>query len=249
MNGNWTKKGNIYVIGDIHGAYRALQQVITRVDPQPGDRLIFLGDYVDGWSESRLVMEYLMELDARYACIFIRGNHDAWCEEWLAGMGPDPNWLFHGGRATIDSYAGISPTETIRHLAFFGRMRSYFEEDGRLFIHAGFSSMHGPGRELFESNYSWDRTLWEMAMAVDDRIPKDSLFYPRRLLLYQEIYIGHTPTTNYDRDTPMNCCNVWNLDTGAAFTGRISAMEIATKRVIQSDVVQGLYPGESGRNR
>jgi serine/threonine protein phosphatase 1 len=238
-----------YVIGDIHGAFRALQQVIRRAAPNPEDRLIFLGDYVDGWSESRQVMEYLMELDSTYTCIFIRGNHDVWCEEWLAGLGPDPNWLFHGGRATVESYAGISQVDAIRHLAFFGRMRSYFEEDGRLFIHAGFSSMHGPALEHYESNFFWDRTLWETALAVDNRISKDSILYPKRLGLYKEIYIGHTPTTNYDRDIPMQACNVWNMDTGAAFTGKISMMEIVTKKLTQSDIVQRLYPGESGRNK
>lgn len=238
-----------YVIGDIHGAYRALQQVIQRVVPAPEDRLIFLGDYVDGWSESRQVMEYLMELDAKHRCFFIRGNHDAWCEEWLAGLGPDPSWLFHGGGATVDSYRGINLLDKIRHLAFFRRMQPYFEEDGRLFVHAGFSSMHGPSMEHYESNFFWDRTLWEMALAVDSRIAKDSVFYPQRLQLYQEIYIGHTPTTNYGLDTPMLRCNVWNIDTGAAFTGRVTMMDIETKKVMQSDIVQRLYPGESGRNK
>ncbi|GGA89026.1 metallophosphoesterase family protein [Puia dinghuensis] len=238
-----------YVIGDIHGAYRALQQVIQRAGLEPEDRLIFLGDYVDGWSQSRQVIEFLMDMDASYDCIFLRGNHDTWCEEWLEGLGPDPSWLFHGGKATIDSYAGITPAELDRHLEFFNRMRWYYEEAGRLFIHAGFSSMHGPAQEPYVSNFGWDRTLWEMALAVDDRIPRDSIFYPRRLLLYQEIYIGHTPTTNYDLDIPMQCCNVWNIDTGAAFTGRISMIDIATKKVIQSDIVQQLYPDESGRNK
>ena len=238
-----------YVIGDIHGALRALEQVIGRVSPVPEDRLIFLGDYVDGWSQSRQVMEYLMELDEQYSCIFIRGNHDAWCEEWLAGLGPDPSWLFHGGRATVDSYTGIGAQDAIRHLAFFGRMRPYFEENGRLFIHAGFSSMHGPAMEHYESNFFWDRTLWEMALAVDERISPDSLYYPRRLLLYREIFIGHTPTTNYGNDTPMQRCNVWNVDTGAAFTGKISVMDVDTKKLVQSDTVQRLYPGESGRNK
>lgn len=238
-----------YVIGDIHGAYRALQQVIKRVDPAPDDRLIFLGDYVDGWSESRQVIEYLIELDARYECIFIRGNHDAWCHEWLMGMAPDPSWLFHGGKATVESYAGIDMVDTFRHIAFFDRMRPYIEGDGRLFIHAGFASMHGPAMEHYESNYFWDRTLWEMALAVDDRIPKDSVSYPKRLSLYREIYIGHTPTTNYGLDTPMQRCNVWNIDTGAAFTGRLTMMDIASKKITQSDIVQRLYPGETGRNK
>ena len=237
-----------YVIGDIHGGLRALQQLIERMRLQPDDRLIFLGDYVDGWSESRQVIEYLMELERTRPCIFIKGNHDAWCEEWLQGMELTVDWLLHGGQVTIASYAGISEKEVKEHLAFYSRMKLYYEEEGKLFVHAGFSSIHGPSREHFPSNFYWDRTLWEMAMAVDRRIPKDSFFYPKRLLRYEEIYIGHTPTTNYDIEVPMQKCNVWNVDTGAAFLGRISALEIDSKKFKQSEVVQLLYPGENGRN-
>ncbi|MCK7555386.1 hypothetical protein MKQ70_10370 [Chitinophaga sedimenti] len=46
----------------------------------------------------------------------------------------------------------------------------------------------------------------------------------------------------------MRGCNVWNVDTGAAFMGKISALEIHTKKVIQSDYAWKLYPGEKGRN-
>jgi calcineurin-like phosphoesterase family protein len=239
-----------YVIGDVHGAYRALEQVIERVAPKRDDRLIFLGDYVDGWSESRQVIEYLLALKALHACIFIRGNHDAWCQEWLEGWGASPDWLYHGGDATVKSYGGIVAADLARHLDFFSQLQ-YFHEDGsgRLFIHAGFSSMRGPLLEQYESNYWWDRTLWETALATDDRIAPDSPFYPERLLLYNEIYIGHTPTTNYGFDTPMKRCNVWDMDTGAAFTGRITAMDVQTKKIVQSDVVRMLYPGESGRNK
>jgi len=47
---------------------------------------------------------------------------------------------------------------------------------------------------------------------------------------------------------PMQGCNVWNVDTGAAFHGKLSAIDIETKEVYQSDVVQILYPDEKGRN-
>ena len=238
------------VIGDIHGGFRALEQVMLRVALQPEDRLIFLGDYVDGWSQSRQVIEYLIELDKKYSCTFILGNHDAWCEEWLRGWGAASDWLFHGGQATVDSYAAADEKEKERHLEFLNRMLPYLEDEHRrLFIHAGFSSMHGPAKEHFPSNFFWDRTLWETALAVDGLIPRESLFYPKRLLRYDEIFIGHTPTTNYDIDTPMHKCNVWNVDTGAAFQGRISVMDVDTKEYWQSDIVQTLYPGEKGRNK
>ena len=69
------------VIGDIHGARRALEQLLERVKPEKTDELIFMGDYVDGWSESAQVIDYLIGLEKTNHCVFIKGNHDAWAEE------------------------------------------------------------------------------------------------------------------------------------------------------------------------
>lgn len=239
-----------YVIGDMHGALKALQQVITKANPKKNDRLIFLGDYVDGWPQSSDLVEYLIELEKQYPCIFIKGNHDAWCEDWLSGEDPNENWLVHGGQATVDSYRHLTKRQKNAHLKFFSRMPLYYIDDmNRLFIHAGFCSMRGPANERFETNCYWDRTLWETALGLDDRIGEESVFYPKRLRLFQEIFIGHTPTINYGIEEPMHACNVWNIDTGAAFSGRISIMDIETKQFWQSDIVQDFYPGEKGRNR
>jgi len=40
------------VFGDIHGGFKALAQLFDKIDVKKEDHLIFLGDYVDGWSES-----------------------------------------------------------------------------------------------------------------------------------------------------------------------------------------------------
>lgn len=239
-----------FVIGDIHGALIALKELIQKVNLQKTDRLIFLGDYVDGWSESAGTIEYLMEMDRNYDCIFIKGNHDSWCEDWLNAKPANEIWLRHGGKETIESYTNIITEAKKIHLNFFKNLKNYYiDDENRLFIHAGFSSMHGPEKEMYASNYSWDRTLWEMALTVDKRIEKDSKLYPKRLLLFKEIYIGHTPTLNYDVDTPMQACNVWNIDTGAAFYGKIAALDIDTKVFWQSEACYKLYPKETGRNK
>jgi len=238
------------VIGDIHGGLSGLIQLFERAQVSKRDKLIFLGDYVDGWSKSAQVIDYLIKLEESHQCIFIKGNHDAWCIDWLEKGTIDEVWFVHGGKLTIESYKGISDQIKQKHLDFFKRMKDYFvDEDNRLFIHAGFSSMHGPEKERYSSNYSWDRTLWEMALTMDNRIKKDSAIYPKRLLLYNEIYIGHTPTLYYNFDVPMQGCNVWNIDTGAAFTGKLSCLDIETKEFWQSDTLQSLYPNEKGRNK
>jgi serine/threonine protein phosphatase 1 len=244
-----SKMSRTLVIGDIHGGFKALQQVLERAAVTENDQLIFLGDYVDGWSESSQIIQFLLKLSEKQECIFIKGNHDAWCEDWLAlGQNPDV-WLFNGGKSTIESYADYSLEELDIQLEFFQRMKNYHIDDqNRLFIHAGYASMHGPEREVYSSNYRWDRTLWETAVAMDKKLEKNSELYPKRLLLYKEIFIGHTPTLDIGIKTPANKANIWNMDTGAAYTGSLSIMDIDSKQFWQSDPLPSLYPNEKGRN-
>lgn len=236
-----------YVIGDIHGALKALQQVVAQLSLQENDQLIFLGDYVNGWSDSAAVITYLMALEQQHACIFIKGNHDEWCESWLNGTIPEYTGLKNGHLATIAGYRSLSAAERAQHLQFFSRMKDYYvDANNRLFIHAGFAVT--PGTAPFTSAMYKDRTLWEMALTMDERVITHPALYPKKLLQFQEIFIGHTPTLIYGESMPMKACNVYNVDTGAAYKGKLSAMNVDTKEVWQSDWVQGLYPNEKGRN-
>lgn len=240
----------IFVIGDIHGGLKALLQVINKIEITEKDQLIFVGDYVDGWSESAQVIQFLMELSEKINCIFIKGNHDVWCEKWLRNGDVNPTWFLHGGNATLESYENFTSEEKKVHLQFLEKMPLFYLDDKeRLFLHAGFTSMHGIEKEVYEETFYFDRTLWEMLLAMDTKIANDSLLYPKRILHYNEIYIGHSPTTNYNEPLPMNIANVWNVDTGAAFKGKISAINIDTKEVFQSDDLPSFYPDEKGRNK
>ncbi|WP_028663672.1 metallophosphoesterase family protein [Runella zeae] len=235
------------VIGDIHGGLRALHQVLTRADVSTDDTLIFLGDYVDGWSESAQVISFLIDLEKSHRCIFIKGNHDLWCEGWLdAGIAPH-TWLMHGGSSTAKSYQDIPIDTRLVHLNFFNRMKFYhIDAQNRLFVHAGYTSVYGPEEEQYPDNLAWDRTLWETAMVIDSGLNPD--LFPRRLKMFNEIFIGHTPTIRYGFETPMHRYNVWNIDTGAAFYGKLTLLDVDTHQYWQSDTVQNLYPDEKGRN-
>ncbi|MBC9794361.1 metallophosphoesterase family protein [Sinomicrobium weinanense] len=238
-----------FVIGDIHGALKALEQVLERAEISKDDTLIFLGDYVDGWSQSPQVLDFLMELKEHRSCIFIQGNHDDFCNKWLKTGESNEQWLYHGGQATIDAYHGIGAATRERHLEFLGQLRNYYlDDDNRLFLHAGFTSLHGVEHEYFPEMLYWDRTLWETALSLDTSISEDEYRYPARLTHYREIFIGHTPVTRIGKLTPVNAANVWNVDTGAAFKGPLTIMDVSTKMFWQSEPVWELYPRENGRN-
>lgn len=240
----------IFAIGDIHGGLKALVQVLNQIEVTEQDQLIFMGDYVDGWSESAQVIDFLITLSNKIDCIFIKGNHDVWCQNWLQDSNDvNPSWYMHGGAETIASYTGFTKKEKQKHLQFFDKMQLYYlDTENRLFLHAGFTSMHGVTKESYPHKFCTDRTLWEMALVMDQKIDLNHQLYPKRLKHYKEIYIGHTPTTNYGIKVPMNAINVWNVDTGAAFKGKITAMNIDTKAFYQSDDLPSLYPNEKGRN-
>ncbi|RYF89890.1 MAG: serine/threonine protein phosphatase [Chitinophagaceae bacterium] len=240
-------------IGDIHGAVKALTQVIDLIKPGPGDEFIFMGDYVDGWPDSAEVVDFLIQFQKTNRCVFIRGNHDVWCELWLQGNKPDTIWLQHGGKATIESYGRLPDESRYEHLEFFAQLENYkVDAENRLFTHAGYSTLEGPAYEFRDGQYSWDRSLWETAFKMQQKQKETNINpadYPKKFQLYKEIYIGHTPTIFYNIATPVHALNIWNTDTGAGFDGKLSAIEINSQEIWQSDPVPELYPGITGRAR
>jgi serine/threonine protein phosphatase 1 len=237
------------VIGDIHGGLRALHQVLERANVTTKDTLIFLGDYVDGWSESPQVLDYLIALGQKQSCVFIRGNHDELALHWLQNHHNNPLWYEHGGEATVLAYANVDEATKQNHINFLLNLVNYhIDSNNRLFVHAGFTNINGVNHEYFPKMFYWERTLWETALALDKSMKTDDLYYPKRLTLYNEIYIGHTPVTKIDKTIPVQMANVWNIDTGAAFLGPLTILDIDTKEYWQSDALPILYPDEKGRN-
>ena len=241
-----------FVIGDIHGGLKALLQVLKKINCGENATLIFLGDYVDGWSESPAVLDFLIELQKKQPCVFIRGNHDELLLDWLLGNNENIDeklWFQHGGEATVLSYQNINAETKEKHIQFLQSLQDYHLDDkNRLFIHAGFTNMKGVEHEFFKPLFYWDRTLWETALAIDSQLSKDAITYPLRLKIYNEIFIGHTPVTKIDETIPVNKACVWNVDTGAAFKGKLTIMDVDTKEFWQSDSLPDLYPNEKGRN-
>ena len=240
------------VIGDIHGGLKALIQVLQKAEIKQNDILIFLGDYVDGWSESPSVLDFLIALSEQQKCIFIRGNHDELLLDWLENRHENLKeelWFKHGGKATVDAYLNISTETKQKHITFLKSLRNYYlDAENRLFIHAGFTNMNGVSQEFFPKLMYWDRTLWEVALCLDENMDKNSPLYPKRLKIYSEIFIGHTPISKTEIVPPLYKNSVWNLDTGAAFLGVLTIMDCNSKVFWQSDKLRELYPNEIGRN-
>jgi serine/threonine protein phosphatase 1 len=229
-----------WVIGDIHGADFALEQVFKRSGfDEEQDLLICLGDVVDGWPGVARCMDMLLTVKN---LVLLLGNHDVWFERWAATGEVDDLWLPQGGRATVRSF-GLNTWLYLdlpqRYREFFRAARLWYELDGKMFVHGG-----------------WDVGKYEHP--VDDH--RETLTWDRELLLrskhqnrnltkFAEVYIGHTTTELFGGTEPLCIDGVWAMDTGAGWSGKLTILDIDTKEYFQSDKVRELYPKRRGRNR
>ena len=247
-----------YVIGDIHGAARALDQCLERAGVNlDADRLIQLGDVTDSYPE---VFECVETLLKAKELIAIKGNHDDWFHEFVL-TGIHPYHWNQGGRGTLKSYlahvnkagqykssdggfiTALSPSDIpVRHRQFFDRQQLYYiDEKRRCFVHAGFK----PGVQFDRQNpvdFFWDRTLWSNAYQHRLRTVNTDRINPfGGVAEFSEVYLGHTPTINWGSDLPLQAFNLWNLDTGAGHDGRLTIMDVDTQQYWQSDPLPRLY--------
>jgi serine/threonine protein phosphatase 1 len=246
--------GRTLCVGDIHGGLKALQQIWEKANVSVGDKIIFLGDYVDGWGESCETIQHLIELDEKFNCIFLQGNHDAWCRDWLvSGMIPtfstDFTWMDTGGKSTIESYNRNVNVDKEKHRKFFNGLHFYYEDEKRVFVHGGYTQGGGPRFENPPKNLWWDRSLFEKALTHAKKFKKNKELYaqlmPVILMAYDEIFVGHTSTQLYDTIQPIQACNVTNVDTGGGHRhGRLTIMDVDTKEYWQSDKLKDLYPDD-----
>lgn len=247
-----------FVIGDIHGAYKALTQCLQRSDfDYENDQLITLGDICDGYSEVYECVEELLKIKHR---IDIRGNHDSWFRTFLNTGNHPVGWL-QGGDGTLKSYCNnldktyhigngkyitdLDPTHIpISHIEFFNNQIPYYlDKDNNVFVHGGLNRHFPIDDAIYNKSdiLMWDRDLWCQALSFNS-----IQGYPFKNQ-FKEIFIGHTSTNHWKTDYPMNAANIWNLDTGAGWSGKLSIMNIDTKEVFQSDNVRELYKEEKGR--
>lgn len=91
-------------IGDIHGCSAALRKLIAAIDPQSGDTIVTLGDYIDRGPDSRGVIEQILMLRDRCEVVHLLGNHELMLLIAMNHPSEQPWWESVGGKATLQSY-------------------------------------------------------------------------------------------------------------------------------------------------
>lgn len=209
-------------IGDIHGCSQTLDHLLRTLQPAAEDHLVFVGDYVDRGPDSKGVVERCLMLASLHQCTFLRGNHEGYVLDFLAGR-IDPLWDVNGGAATRRSYldsAGRIAVPDV-HRRFFLETELYLETPNWVFVHAGLRPDRTVRDNLVECGS--DVFLEERGhLRVNDAALKWE----------KTVVCGHTPTPQ-----PINREKLIGIDTGCVWGahrgfGRLTAVRLPEREFV-----------------
>lgn len=132
----------ILAIGDIHGCSIAFDTLIATVKPQPNDKIITLGDYIDRGPNSKGIIKRLIALHEKEQLVALRGNHEQMMLAARFSSRRESQWRGCGGKETLASYSKSDKAGKIKdvpphHWDFLENVCvDWYETDKHFFVHA-----------------------------------------------------------------------------------------------------------------
>ncbi|WP_139997290.1 metallophosphoesterase [Paenibacillus paridis] len=221
------------VISDIHGYYETFKALLHLVQYNAiHDRLVLLGDYVDGGPSSLKVVQHIRALAKLSGVKAIGGNHDDMFLNWL----DDRDYIFspystarNGGRQTIRSfcpwYEEESDDERARifikqkyaqEVHFLRNLKYFIEDDHHIYVHAGIDPKLSHWSHTSTKDFRWIRGEFH---AHDGILP-----------IFKKIVFGHEVTAKLHHSKefhPWFGKQLIGIDGGIKFGYQLNALIIS----------------------
>ncbi len=234
-------KGNFDIIGDIHGCYDELIDLLIKagytfkdgeLEPLNDRKLIFLGDLVDRGNKIKEVLELVMKLVNKKVAYCIMGNHDDKLLRYLKGNNVK---IIHGLESSVEQLSNESKEFIDSVIDFLSELPvQYVFDEGRLVVaHAGLKEDYH-GKE--------SKRIRKFALYGDITGETDEEGFPIRrdwALNYKGkalVVYGHTP---YLEIRSYN--NTINIDTGCVFGNKLTMLRYPELEIIDVDANKVYY--------
>jgi protein phosphatase len=237
-NNRKEERGGFDIIGDIHGCFDELMELLSKLDyhiekradghfevQHPENRrVIFLGDLTDRGNKSPDVLRLVMDMVKAQKAFCVCGNHDEKLNKFLSGRNVR---ISHGLEKTIQQLESTSKEFRNEVKEFLnGLIAHYVLDDGKLVVaHGGLpEEMHGRAAAAVRAFCLFGETTGEIdefGLPVRYNWAKD--YKGKAMVVY-----GHTPIPEVEW---LN--NTLNIDTGCVFGGKLSALRYPEKEIVQ----------------
>lgn len=230
----------VFAIGDIHGHADEVGAMLDYlVDVErcgSSDQVIFIGDYIDRGTDSKRVLERMLEVKRVWPkTVFLKGNHEEMLLSFLGLGGSNGEYYLKNGGATFFQSYGIARIESLSalretiphtHLEFLQSLELGVSLGDFIFVHAGVAP-----RKSLEAQSAED-ILW---------IREEFIQHPHPF--GKTVVFGHTAFNEIYIDPPYRL----GIDTGVAYGNKLSAVELVNGEVFQIHV--GARTIDKGRLR
>lgn len=226
----------IFCVGDIHGCPNTLEHLLTEnICLRKDDTIVFLGDYIDRGSDTKGVIDILLDLYKKdYDVTCLLGNHE---EMFINSSTDDELYAFWvkrcGGFKTLTSFNVASFEELNEEYKYFFKTLLHYKIVNKKFIavHAG---LNFKNTDIFEDKYA---LFWERNTQINYDI-----------LMDRYIIHGHTPQTIEQTTEQLNQIDknrIVNIDNGCVFRnideyGMLTAIELGTWKIYSSHNMENL---------
>jgi protein phosphatase len=248
-NNKKTLTGPFDIIGDIHGCYPELVELLTKLGytqsqtdgsfseseafvPPAGRKAVFLGDFVDRGPDTPSVLKLVMQMVAQGHAFAVPGNHDIKLLRKLRGKDVQ---LTHGIAETLEQLEKETPEFRQQVAKFLDALVSHYVFDaGRLVVaHAGMKQeMQGRGSGKVRDFALFGETTGEVdEFGLPVRYNWAADYRGPAMVVY-----GHTPIPE-----PEWLNRTINIDTGCVFGGKLTALRYPEKELVSVPAARTYY--------
>jgi len=202
--------GRTIIIGDIHGCFDELRDLLKLLEVRTDDRVIAVGDLITKGPKNREVLDLFIE-DDRFSSVI--GNHDRALRQYWRG---EPIRLTKEQKAT----ANRLESERQHYSAYLSSLPFTINLGSHLVVHAGVR----PGVPLRRQMASDLTEIRTMGANPSSRrgVPWYTVYRGKRIVLF-----GHWPGK-----TPRLAPRAIGLDTGCVYGGRLTGYIIESNQFV-----------------
>ena len=198
------------IIGDIHGCYDELCELLDRVGPTTSDRVISVGDLIVKGEKNREVLD-LFSVDERFSAVI--GNHDRALLRYWRGEAVKLKESQERTRVELEP-------DRERYSAYLNSLPFMIDLGTHLVVHAGVR----PGIALKDQA---EEDLTELRTLGEDRTSRVGLPWYEVYDGDQVVLFGHWPASQ-----PRRAPRAIGLDTGCVYGYQLTAYIIEADNFI-----------------
>jgi len=207
------------IVGDLHGCYDELQELLKIADFKDDDILISVGDLTDRGPKNKLTVQFCMDLHEEGRFHSVMGNHDDRLMRWLKGNPVDE------GCGLKETVREIKNNKSFRQkaFAFISTFPHILKTPAGYVVHGGFKPTNTPDNQS-KSDCLYMRYYGGYGYFDDLNGVMWYTLWPEH---FPQVFFGHHP---HDEREVMP--NVTSLDCGCVFDGTLNAFDSKTNKLI-----------------